>query len=131
MRRLTLTLVMIAGLAALLPSQSKAEKPDEKTRAFMRAKLTHSQMVVEGLALENFTAIADHAEQLKLLSLDASWQVLQTMEYVQHSADFRRSAGALAKAAEGKNLDGALLAYFQLTQNCVNCHKYIRREQRR
>ena len=28
--------------------------------------------------------------------------------------------------AKAKNIDGATLAYVQLTVNCVNCHKYVR-----
>ena len=102
-------------------------EPKADARGFMRGKLVHSKQVLESLALEDFGGIARHAEQMKLLSLDAGWQVMQTVEYVQHSEDFRRSASALVAAADKKNLDGAVLAYFQLTQNCVNCHKYVRK----
>jgi hypothetical protein len=32
----------------------------------------------------------------------------------------------MVKMAKDKNLDGAALAYVQLTMSCVNCHKYVR-----
>ena len=101
-----------------------AGKDPEKV--FMRAKLVHSQQILEDLALEDFASMAKNAEQLRLLSLDANWQVLQTEEYAMHSRDFRQAAAGLIAASEKKNLDGAVLAYFQMTQSCVNCHRHVR-----
>jgi hypothetical protein len=92
----------------------------------MRLKLTHSQEVLEGIALEDFKEVRLHAEQLKLLSLDVNWQVLQTPDFVRHSEDFRRAADLLTDAADKENVEAALLAYFRLTQNCVDCHRHIR-----
>lgn len=94
--------------------------------AFMRLKLSHSQKVLEGVALEDFELIAKNAQQMGLLAQDENWQVFQTPEYRHHSADFQRIAADLTKAAQNKNLDGAALAYVQLTMSCVNCHKYTR-----
>jgi hypothetical protein len=126
MMRRSLAFLGAAGLLVAWWAAAGYSEPTRDARGFMRGKLVHSKAVLESLALEDFGGIARHAEQMKLLSLDANWQVIQSEEYVRHSADFRRSAAALAAAAEKKNLDGAVLAYFQLTQNCVNCHKYVR-----
>ena len=52
--------------------------------------------------------------------------MLQTEEYLKQSGDFRRAADALTKAAQEKNVDGAALAYLDMTMKCVNCHKYVR-----
>ena len=101
-------------------------EPMDKEQVFMRTKLAHSQKVLEGLATEDFQTIASNSNQLKLISLDANWQVLQTEEYIRQSKEFRRAADRLTEAADKKNLDGAVLAYFQLTQSCVSCHKYVR-----
>ena len=92
----------------------------------MHAKLVHSQKILEDLAMEDYTSMAKNAEQLRLISLDVNWQVLQTEEYALHSRDFRRAAAGIIAASEHKNLDGAVLAYFQMTQTCVNCHKHVR-----
>ena len=95
-------------------------------RVFMRAKLDHSQKVLEGLTTDDLPLVAKHAQELALLSHAANWQVLQTEDYLQHSLEFRRAANAVTKAAREKNLDGATLAYVSMTMNCVKCHKYVR-----
>jgi hypothetical protein len=95
-------------------------------RDFMRAKLSHSQSVLDGLAREDYGVIANHAQKLSLLSQAANWQVLQTPEYLRHSTDFRKSAEMLLKAAQDENLDGAALSYVAVTLKCVSCHKYVR-----
>ncbi len=92
----------------------------------MQLKLKHAQKVLEGVALEDFDAIAQNAETLGLLAQDENWQVYQTLEYRQWSADFQRIANELAKSAKRKNIDEATLAYLQLTMCCVNCHKHTR-----
>jgi len=96
------------------------------TRDFMQLKLDHSQKILEGLVREDFEAMAKHSQELSLLSIDASWQVLQTAEYAQQSLEFRRAADALTAAAKKKNLEGAALGYVDVTMKCVNCHKYVR-----
>jgi len=92
----------------------------------MRAKLVHSQKLLEALALEDYAAMAKHSQDLKLLSQESIWNVLQTEQYVLYSEDFRRRADALTAAAKNKNLEGASLAFVELTLNCVQCHKYVR-----
>ncbi len=96
-------------------------------RTFMRAKLKHSEKILEGLALEDYDAMAKGSQELSLLSLAATWQVFQTPEYDKQSQEFRRAADALTKAAKNKNLDEAAAAYGKMTVSCVNCHKYVRR----
>jgi cytochrome c556 len=101
-------------------------EPPNQVREFMRRKLTHSEQVLEGLATEDFKSIAQHAQQLSLLSQATTWQVLQTADYLDHSSEFRRAADRLTEAARKKNLDGAALAYVDMTMSCINCHKYVR-----
>lgn len=120
-------LFVSAGLLLpLLTIHGDAQEPD-KVAVFMRAKLQHSQKVLEGLAMEDFDLIAKNSQKLSLLSLAEDWQVLETPEYAQHSMEFRRSADALTEAAKKKNLDGAALQYVDVTLKCVNCHKYVRK----
>lgn len=95
-------------------------------KVFMRGKLDHSQKLLESLVMEDFDGLAKQSQQLSLLSLAASWQVIQTPEYAQQSLEFRRAADAIHNAAEKKNIDGAALAYVEMTMKCVNCHKYVR-----
>jgi hypothetical protein len=99
----------------------------EPVEDIMVAKLGHAQKVLEALAKEDHGTIARSGQELSLLSQAAAWQVLQTPQYQQHSTDFRRSADALSEAGKQKNLDTAALAYVQMTLNCINCHKYVRK----
>jgi len=130
MRRLIAISLSTLALGLILAGQAQPQPADkareENVSKFMRAKLTHSQAVLEGLAMEDYDQIAKSAQQMALLSQATSWQVLQTPEYMQQSADFRRTANSLTEAGKKKNLDGAALAFVELTLKCVNCHKYVR-----
>lgn len=108
-------------LAAPILGQEKVSQ-----RTFMRAKLKHAEKILEGLALEDYDAIAKGAQEMSLLSLAATWQVFQTPEYDKHSQEFRRAADALREAAKNKKLDDAAAAYGKVTASCVSCHKYVR-----
>ena len=113
--------------SALSDPVALAQNPANEIDEFMRAKLIHSQKVLEGLTTENFELIAINSQAISLLSRDESWQVLQTPEYLSRSVEFRRTVDALTAAAKQKNLDGAALAYIDVTLKCVECHKYVRR----
>ena len=112
-------------LAAAVVAQESAPKADA-VADFMRAKLGHSQRVLEGLSLEDYDLIARGAQELALASQASSWQVLQTEEYARQSSEFRRSCDSLRNAAKAKNLDGAALAWMEVTMKCIQCHKYVR-----
>jgi len=105
---------------------AQATVEPDRVAGFMRAKLAHSQDVLEGLSLEDFDLIGKGAQELSLVSQDSSWQVLQTEDYARQSAEFRRSCDSLRKAAQEENLDGALLAWMEVTMKCVQCHRYVR-----
>jgi cytochrome c556 len=107
-------------------SMSGAGAQQKENQEFMCAKLKHSQEIVEGLALENFDQIAKNAQRLTLLSHATNWQVFQTAEYQLQSREFQRATQALREQAKQKKLEGAVLAYLDVTMKCVNCHKYIR-----
>lgn len=119
--------VVVAAAIVARSGTSVAEQPKvDDVGGFMRLKLTHSQHVLEGLTVENFDAIARGANALALASQASSWQVLQTEDYARHSAEFRRSCESLETAARDKNLDGAALAWMEVTMKCIQCHKYVR-----
>ena len=100
-------------------------KPNEVS-AFMQLKLDRSKDLLEGIVLEDFAAIAKHAQQLSLLSQESTWQVVDTPEYVRHSAEFRRAVDSMSGAARDENIDAATLGYMEMTLKCVQCHKYVR-----
>lgn len=128
MTRSTLALAFVLtaiGVAAAWDADRAQPRPND-VAAFMDLKLDHAQDLLEALSTEDFPGIAKHSQELSLLSQQATWQVLQTPEYNQHSAEFRRAADAILLAAREKNLDAAALAYVDMTMKCFNCHKYVR-----
>jgi cytochrome c556 len=119
------------GAVAGAQEKAKPKKPlmdenEENISKFMRAKLQHSQKLIESLAMEDYEAMAKSSQEMSLLTLAESWQVLQTADYLHESMAFRRSADAMTAAAKKKNLDGAALAYVEMTMQCVKCHKLVR-----
>ncbi len=129
MQRNTTALLLGAGLLTLaLGSLVAAQMPPmESPKPFMQRKLVHAQKVLEAIAMEDYQRIEHHAQQLSLLSQAATWNVINTPEYLMHSREFRRAAEQMRDAAKRKNLDAATLAYVQMTMKCVECHKHVRK----
>jgi hypothetical protein len=117
--------VVLVALASAMSLTAPASAED-KLAAFMKAKLEHSEKVLEGLAREDYDLIAKHSTAISLLCEDELWSVLQTPEYVERSKEFRRSVYAITEAARKKNLEAAAFAYVDSTMKCVSCHKYVR-----
>lgn len=82
--------------------------------------------MLESIATENFVTRSAQAQKLLALSQAAGWEARQSPEYKQHTAEFRRHAESLQKAARDQNVDAASLAWFQMTISCVNCHRHLK-----
>jgi hypothetical protein len=119
----------VALLAAPGPAQEKPRPPEPpKKPTVMQRKLAHAQMILEGLAKEDFDKIRTNADGLIGCVKDASWRINQTEKYLLFSNDVLRSAENLKKAAKDRKTDAAALAYVDLTLTCVKCHRYLRDE---
>jgi hypothetical protein len=129
MKQITGLVAAVVG-AAIIGIGSAAQTPN-KAAPFMRLKLDHAQQLLAAIALEDFDSISRHSQKISLLTEDENWRVFQTVDYRRHSDDFRRSSNAVTEAARKKNVDGALLAYMQMTMQCVQCHKHVRDQARR
>jgi hypothetical protein len=132
MRRIPFVLVALAFLLGVpaLSGHGGEPKKDEGLHELMQRKLTASQKVLEGIALSDFERIGKQADELIDISKRAEWRVVKTPQYELHSNDFRRAAENLGQNARDKNIDGAALAYVDLTLSCVKCHKHIRGTQK-
>jgi hypothetical protein len=106
--------------------ESKPEKKNANLTAFMRKKLNSAQDIIEGLALEDFEKIEKGARELKASSAAAEFRMIHDKVYADFADDFHRTAAKLEKAATEKRLEGATLAFMDLTMNCVECHKFSR-----
>ncbi len=118
----------VAAALALLPSLGPAEEPAKKPPTVMQRKLANAQLILEGLALNDFEKIGKGTDGLLLCVRDASWRALKSAQYERHSNDFQRNLETLKKAANRKNGDAAALAYVDLTLTCVKCHQHLRDE---
>lgn len=126
MRRILGISVLVMAVAGIWQSSVQSQKPKKERNPIMQEKLDHSQKVLEGLAVRDFDLIERNADELIILSKKAEWRVLKTPEYTLYSDAFRRQAADLVRASKDKNLDGAALAYLDLTMSCVRCHKHVR-----
>lgn len=123
MFRYVVPVVVVAGL--VISGLAVSAQPN-KVAVFMDLKLARAQELLKGLALEDFKQIEKSSQAISLLCEEETWRVFQTPEYLAHSEQFRRTANAINKAAQEKNLDGAALGYVRMTMQCVECHKYVR-----
>ncbi len=110
--------------------QEQANQSDKgQLKPFMQMKLDHTKGILEGLATEDYEQIAKETQALNALSLQSSWNAHTTLDYLDHSADFRRALNVITKAAHEENLDRAALGYVNLTVQCIECHRYLRQKQ--
>jgi len=116
------------SLVALAGTRFSKAQTDTKatTKEVMNMKLDYSHYILNAVATGNFSLMSENAEKLSQLTQLSAWSGHKTTEYEVLSAEFRKHADALAKAAKERNLDAASLAYVQMTLSCVNCHKYMR-----
>jgi len=127
---LSITLALL--IAGLVQSQGIADPVQDMPKevrtldAFMRRKLDLSREALQGIVTEDFPLIKKSAVGLEKMSRQAEWEVFHLDEYNHFSAEFRRIARSMGKQAEEKNIDGAAMAYVQLTMSCVECHKFTR-----
>lgn len=129
-KSLGITTALVGALALGIPTvRSLADEPkkDEARQALMQRKLKESQKALEGLALNDFKKISASADELIEISKAAEWKVLKDPQYELFSNEFRRRAEQMGKAAREKNLDGATLAYVEVTMTCVRCHQHVRK----
>lgn len=125
----SLAIVVLVCLPFLATKHSVlvSQEPGQVPRSdFMQLKLEPAKKVLEGIALGDFQMIRSNSEQMRRLSLDASWMVVQTKAYSKHSQDFQSSLNLINRMCEEEDLDGVTLAYMQMTMRCVQCHRMLR-----
>jgi hypothetical protein len=111
-----------------LPSSSQ-EKKKREPDPLMIAKLKESQTLLEGLALNDMAKVQKSAEELLRISKEAQFRkALNTPAYEYHANTFQKAAETAIEKAKAKNIDGATLAYVDMTMTCVRCHQYTREQ---
>ncbi|QEG20445.1 hypothetical protein [Mariniblastus fucicola] len=118
---LTVVLGVTAGLFAM-----QDQTTERSSSKFMRKKLDYMSDIIEGLAVEDFSQISQAADRLTLLSHEADWNIVTNQSYLDSSDLFRQSVQRLRDESKKENLDGATIAHFEVTLNCVRCHRSVR-----
>lgn len=93
----------------------------------MDLKLKNSQVLLEGIALNDFAKVEKAANSLIAVSnLTEFLNAYKGAEYQFHVRTFRQPAETIAKRAKEQNMDGVVLAYTDLTLSCLKCHRAMR-----
>jgi cytochrome c556 len=119
-----LLLVWLWGAGVGAQDEQKKQEPSY----WMKQKLAYSQQILNGLAQEDYELIAKSATAMKGLNTIESFVRQRPEGYRTQLKTFQFSVDELIRHAEDDNLDGATLAFTQMTISCVNCHKELRKQ---
>jgi hypothetical protein len=92
----------------------------------MKQKLVASQNILAGLTKGDYPLIEKNAQSMLAVGYLEKWVRSGTPRYQKLMNDFEYANKSLTLAAREQNLDGATIAYVQLTVSCVHCHKIVR-----
>jgi cytochrome c556 len=114
--------------ASVCPSNEPDKKPsdDEKSTVWMQKKLEYSQNILAGLTEGDFDKISKNAKEMNFMDYLERWTRAGSPDYKRQVSYFEFANKELIRQAKEKNVDGATLAYNQLTVSCVQCHKIVR-----
>jgi hypothetical protein len=121
------TLMLIAAPLTVQPTRGGDDQDKEqKSSIWMKQKLSASQNILAGLTKGDFEAIDKNAQSMLVVEYLEKALRADTPGYNMKLKDFEYANKALSLAAREKNIDGATIAYIQLTLSCVHCHKLVR-----
>jgi cytochrome c556 len=126
------TIALCIAAAALtgvyfVPAQERSDVERKDSRSdFMARKLKCGQKMLADLSRRDLLSVQEDADLLEMICADLQWNVLQTPEYLERSATFRRTIAALSTAARDSKFDRARLEYADLLGQCFACHEYLR-----
>jgi len=110
-----------------VPAVQDLPAGNETTNLWMKKKLELSEAVLSGLAVGDAESIQKNAEIMQTLSAIEGWSRRKdAQEYRILLNHFRDANKELIDSAAEKDLDGAALAFTQVTLSCVKCHHHLR-----
>ena len=117
--------VMVFSSALTANGQETTGK-DQPVSFWMKKKLEYSQNILAGIANADFDKIVANAESMRKLSTIEGFIRGKTPGYRTQLHIFEESTDEIIRQAKKDNVDGAALAFTQLSISCVNCHKQLR-----
>lgn len=106
--------------------QPAADQANQPVSFWMEKKLEYTQGILRGLVSGDLDDVADKAEQMRLLSKVEGWIRRGKPGYRAQLQAFELANSEILRNARADKLDGATIAFQQLTVSCVSCHKIIR-----
>lgn len=107
-------------------SADKKDEPAGSLHRFMRQKMQASNLILEGLCMDDMQSVADGTQSLLKMPSEAKWRVSNDMMYRRYSTEFVQAVEELEKEAEENDIDGASMAWVNVTMKCLKCHKWVR-----
>jgi cytochrome c556 len=117
---------LVASALILLAVRAAGAAETDDASFWMKKKMEYSERILAGLAKADYDEIEKSASSMNKLSQIENWVRGNTPGYKAQLASFRSANKSLIRMAQEKDVDGATLAFMQLTQSCVQCHKLIR-----
>lgn len=126
---LIVTICAAAGaIVALTVGTSADQVPAPQLNRVMRAKLAHSQVILEAVVTSNWSMLDRESRALALVVRDPAWTMALTEpEYLRQSDAFSQALQDLIEASAKRNLEIAADAQIALTASCVRCHVHMTR----
>jgi len=119
--------LLVAILLVSLTAASTPSAQSARLKQVMRAKLEHSQKILEAVVTSNWQLLDRESRDMALVTRDPAWSSLTMPEYLSHSEAFLRATNDLTEAAKLRDLESASLGLVSLTTSCVSCHRYLAR----
>jgi hypothetical protein len=121
----------VAALIAVVawstpPSQAEDKPTADDASVWMKKKTQYSHQVFDGLATGDFERIREGAERLRIFNRVETFARGRTAAYRRQLENLDEASEEIVRQASARNLEGAALAFTQLTYTCVNCHKQLR-----
>ena len=128
MRTVLLAIGTVVAFGAVITVWAE-ENEEKKSSFWMKRKLAFSQNILSALAKEEFDAISQNATAMKGLNQIESFVRRKPAGYRRQLDLFQFSVNELIRTSQQQNIDGATLAFTQMTVSCVHCHKQLRKSQ--
>ena len=118
-------LLLATGGVAAVNAQEVVGK-DQPMSFWMQKKLEYSKNILAGITTADFDKIVENAQSMRRLSSIEGFIRGRTPGYRTQLQVFEQSADEIIRQGQKGNVDGAALAFTQLTISCVDCHKQLR-----
>jgi len=106
---------------------AQPEITNEKPMSFwMSMKLEYAKKILESLTSGDFEGLSNGAEEMQFVGKIEGFVRQRNPTYAKQLRTFDLANQELVRQADRKNIEGATLAFNQLTSSCVACHVQIR-----